>query len=178
MRFNSGEGVDDYTLRLQNIVAALETVGETIPPRRVVEKLLRTVPKSLRQVAVAIQVSANLATLTLEDATGRLRAAEEAEAEDDVAPPPGADGKLLLTMEQWERARGGDGRKKKGGRSGGCDDSSDDDDGSSSTSSGRGRSRYRGKCFDCGVRGHKARDCPKKKERAMLADVEEEAALL
>ena len=54
MRFNSGEGVDDYTLRLQNIVAALETVGETIPPRRVVEKLLRTVPKSLRQVAVAI----------------------------------------------------------------------------------------------------------------------------
>ena len=137
MRFNSGEGINDYTLRLQNIVAALETVGETIPPRRVVEKLLCTVPKSLRQVAVAIQVSANLATLTLEDATGRLRAAEEAEAEDDVAPPPGADGKLLLTMEQWERARGGDGRKKKGGRSGGRDDSSDDDDdGSSSTSSG------------------------------------------
>ena len=141
--------------------------------------MLRTVPKSLRQVAVAIQVSANLATLTLEDATGRLRAAEEAEAEDDVAPPPSADGKLLLTMEQWERARGGDGCKKKGGRSGGRDDSSDDDDDcSSSTSSGRGRSRYRGKCFDCGVRGHKARDCQKKKERAMLADVEEEAALL
>ena len=105
MRFNSGEGVDDYTLRLPNIVAALETVGETIPPRRVVEKLLRTVPKSLRQVAVAIQVSANLATLTLEDATGRLRAAEEAEAEDDGAPPPGADGKLLLTMEQWDARR-------------------------------------------------------------------------
>jgi len=57
--------------------------------------------------------------------------------------------------------------------------SDDDDDGSSSTSSGRGRSRYRGKCFDCGVHGHKARDCSKKKkERAMLADVEEEAALL
>ncbi|CAN6181165.1 unnamed protein product [Urochloa humidicola] len=58
IRFNGGEGVDDFTLRLQNIVAALETVGETIPPRRVVEKLLRVVPKSLRQVAVAIQVTA------------------------------------------------------------------------------------------------------------------------
>jgi hypothetical protein len=72
MRFNSGEGVDDYTLRLQNVIAALETVGESIPPRRVVEKLLRTVPKSLRQVAMAIQVSDNLSTLTLEDANGRL----------------------------------------------------------------------------------------------------------
>ena len=34
-------------------------------------------------------------------------------------------------------------------------------------------------CFDCGVRGHKAMDClKKKKERALLADIEEEAALL
>ena len=48
IRFNDGEGVDDFTLRLQNIIATLETVGEAIPPRRVVEKLLRVVPKSLR----------------------------------------------------------------------------------------------------------------------------------
>jgi hypothetical protein len=101
MRFTDGEGVDDFTLRLQNLVAALETVGETIPPRRVVEKLLRVVPKSLRQVAIAIQVTANLATLTLEDASGRLRAAEECEAEDDGPPPPRADVKLYLTREQW-----------------------------------------------------------------------------
>jgi hypothetical protein len=117
IRFNDGEGVDDFTLRLQNIVAALETVGETIPPRRVVEKLLRVVPKSLRQVAIAIQVTADLATLSLEDVSGRLRAAQEAEAEDDEVPPMRADGKLYLTMDQWdarrrerhekERARGG-----------------------------------------------------------------------
>jgi hypothetical protein len=47
IHFNDGEGVDDFTLRLLNIVTALETVGETIPPRRVVEKLLRIIPKSL-----------------------------------------------------------------------------------------------------------------------------------
>jgi hypothetical protein len=52
-------------------------------------------------VAVATQVSANLATLTLEDASGRLRAAQDAEAQDDALPPR-SDGKLYLTREQWE----------------------------------------------------------------------------
>ena len=54
IRFTDDECVDDFTLRLQNLVAALETVGEMIQPRSVVEKLLRVVPKSLRQVAIAI----------------------------------------------------------------------------------------------------------------------------
>ena len=88
--------MDFFTLRLQNLVSVLETVGEMIQPRRLVENLLRVVPKSLRQVAVAIQVTADLSTLTLEDASGRLRAAQECDAEDDGPPPPRADGKLDL----------------------------------------------------------------------------------
>jgi hypothetical protein len=194
MRFNSGECVDDYTTRLQNIVAALEIVGETITPRRVVEKLLRTVPRSLIQVAVAIQVSANLSTLTLEDASGRLRAAQDAEAEDDGAPLPGTDGKLYLTMDQWdarrrerrekERARGGGGRENKGGRGGGRDDNSEDaaDDGRSSVrsgASGHRRSSGKGRWFNCGVRGHFSRECSKpRKEEALFTGVDDEATLL
>jgi Cu/Ag efflux pump CusA len=77
-------------------------VGEMIPPWRVVEKLLRVVPMSLRQVAVAIQVMADLATLSLEDASRRLRAAQEAEAKDDELPPVCVDGRLYLTMDQWD----------------------------------------------------------------------------
>jgi hypothetical protein len=88
IKFTAGESVDDFTTRLQNLAADLETVGETVPRRKMVEKLLRVVPKPLRQVSVAIQVSADLSTLTLEDASGRLRAAQEADAEDDEAPPP------------------------------------------------------------------------------------------
>ena len=197
IRFNDGEGVDDFTLRLQNIVAALETVGETIPSRRVVEKLLRVVPKSLRQVAIAIQVTVDLATLTLEDASRRLRAAQEAEVEDDSPPHPGVDGKLYLTMEQWdarrrerlekEHARGSNGRDKKGGRSGGheVDSSEDDDDGRSSTCSGasrrsrRRRGSGKGRCFNCGVRGHFSSECPKpRKEEALFAGADDEPTLL
>jgi hypothetical protein len=50
--FNSCEGVDGFTLRLQNIVAAPKTMGETILPWRVVEKLMCTIPKSLWRMSV------------------------------------------------------------------------------------------------------------------------------
>lgn len=66
------------------------------------EKLLRSVPKRLTTVVVAIEVSVDLSTLTLEDAGGRLRAAEEREAEDDNDDPPSrADGKLYMIEDQW-----------------------------------------------------------------------------
>jgi hypothetical protein len=111
----------------------------------------------------------DLATLMLEDASGRLRAAQEAEAEDDGPPPPGADGKLYLTMDQWdahrrelrkkERARSGGGRDKKRGRSGGREDDSDDD--------------------DDGASSHFSRECPKpRKEEALLGSADEEPTLL
>jgi hypothetical protein len=46
VKFTAGGSVDDFTIRLQKLVAELETVGEAVPRRRVVEKLLRVVPKS------------------------------------------------------------------------------------------------------------------------------------
>jgi hypothetical protein len=100
IRFNDGESVNDFTMRLSNLIAALSTVGDTIEPSKVVEKLLRVVPKWLSQVAVAIEVTANLSTLTMEYVSGRLRAAE-----DDVPPLGRADGKLYLAEEQWEERR-------------------------------------------------------------------------
>jgi hypothetical protein len=49
-----------------------------------------------------IEVTQDLLKLTLEDAGGRLRAAEDHAMEDDALPPPHIDGKLLLTEEQWK----------------------------------------------------------------------------
>jgi hypothetical protein len=68
--------------------------------------------------------------------------------------------------------------EKGGGRDNGHNEEDDD---TSSTSSGLSRrsSRYRGRCFNCGERGHMMRNCSrKKKERALLCDADEESALL
>jgi hypothetical protein len=112
--------------------------------------------------------------------------AEDADAEDQTEVHGG---QLLLTEEQWEarrRQRGGKqhigsgvrhGNGEKGDDRGG--DREDDNDDDNSTSLGRGRSHYRGKFFDCGERGHMARNCPrKKKEQALLCNVDEETTLL
>ena len=68
-----------------------------------VEKPLRVIPKSLHWVAVAIQVTADLSTLTLEDASGQLRAVQECDAVDDGPPPPCADGAVGGAVEGQER---------------------------------------------------------------------------
>jgi hypothetical protein len=100
IQFKEGESVDDFTMRLGSLVAALGTMGEEIKEQQVVQKLLRVVPKHLSLVAIAIEVTQDLSKLMLEDADGRLRAAEDCAEEDDALPPPRVYGKLLLTEEQ------------------------------------------------------------------------------
>jgi hypothetical protein len=151
---------------------------------RVVKKMLRVVPSRFNQIACSIEMFADFKKMSLEELVGKLRVAEErcggVELGDERT------GQLLLTEEQWEarrrqrrnkeRMRGG---AAQNGRSGSCND---DDDGGSSTSSrasGRGGRRYRGRCYDCGERGHMAKDCPgKTKETALLADIDDEPTLM
>jgi hypothetical protein len=190
LTFRDGESVGDFAMRINGLITSLRELGEKIEDSRVVKKVLRVVPRRLKQCAVAIEMFGDLKNMSIEELVGRLQVAEDADAEDQEAAGAGHVGQLLLTEEQWEARRrqrsgkeqayGGGARRGVGENGNGHGgDRDDDDDGGSSTSSGRGRSRYRGKCFDCGVRGHRARDCPKKKkERALLADVDEEAALL
>jgi hypothetical protein len=91
-------------------------------------------------------------------------------------------------QEQWEarwRQRGkehahGGGARRGGGEKGdGRGGECDDDDDATSTCSGRSRSHYQGRCFECEERGHQAKYWPrKKKEATLMCDVKEEATLL
>ncbi|WVZ53014.1 hypothetical protein U9M48_004007 [Paspalum notatum var. saurae] len=201
-RFRDGECVDDALVRINGLVASLQEMGEMLEDHRVVKKLLRVVPRKFKQVAVAIEMLTDLKMATIEEFVGHLRVAEDTKAvvQEDV-------GRLYLTKEQWEachrqrnkeRARGNDARcggndgDARGGNGGDGQRSSDNkgdgdsdvDDDTSSVALGtsrRGWSRNRGRCFECGNRGHIARFCRERKkeeETALLTDASEAPALL
>jgi hypothetical protein len=154
-------------------------VEEEIPEPVQVAKLLRVVPKRLAQVAVAIEVTADLTKLTLEDASGRMRAAEDRAAEDDAPPPAHADSKLYLTAEQWEArvknqndaggSTGEQGKRRARGRRG--------TGASKKEKSGPPAGNRYGpnQCRRCLKTGHWARECPlRPKQEAHVAQGEEE----
>jgi hypothetical protein len=179
--FRDSESVDEFVMRVNGIVSGLRELGEKIEDSRVVRKILRVLPRKMRQVIVSIQMLCDLNTMSVEELLGRLRVAEE---QDDVEEESTDPAHLLLTEQQWEvhhrkgKERVRRGEEKHVGRSGGH---SEDDDDASSTSSGDTRrpGRYRGHCFNCGERGHMMRRCPqKKKERALLCEDDEEPTLL
>ncbi|CAM0949754.1 unnamed protein product [Alopecurus aequalis] len=92
----------------------------------------------------------DMETMAFEEALGRLKAFEERSRRRAQAGRERSDGQLLLTAEQWEARR----RQSGGGH----------DHGDNERSNVASGVRRRGKCHNCGVRGHFARDCRKLKE--------------
>ena len=167
LTFRDGESVSNFAMRINGLITSLRELSERIEDIRVVKKVLRVVPRRLKQCAVAIEMLGDLNNMSIEELAGRLQVAEDADAEDQEAAGAGHVGQLLLTEEQWEARRRqrsgkeqahGGGARRGVGEKGNGHGGDRDDGGGGSTRSGRGRSRYRGKCFDCGVRGHRARD--------------------
>jgi hypothetical protein len=94
--FRDGESVDDFTVRINGLVASLRELGEHMEDSRVVKKILRVVPKKLKRAVVAIEMFTNF-----EEVVGRLRVAED-DDDDEVKELTNRVEQLLLTEEQWE----------------------------------------------------------------------------
>ncbi|KAK1696495.1 hypothetical protein QYE76_013192 [Lolium multiflorum] len=174
--FRDGESVDDFALRLTNLVTSLATLGAPIDETQVVEKFLRVVPPRLSQIALAIETLLDTSDMSLEEVTGRLKAAEDRL---ESPEPAREQGKLLLTEEQWlERMKG----RQGGSSSRPARGADSDDDGhhvrrveKATTIVQRLGTARDDTCRNCGRRGHWAKDCRQpRRSRAYLAEAEED----
>ena len=87
--------MDDFSMRITNLVADLKTLGETIADEKVIKKFLLVVPPSFTSVVVLIEMFCDLKKLTMEELIGRLRAAEE-RLDEKVEQITDKAGRLLL----------------------------------------------------------------------------------
>uniref|UniRef100_A0A8R7TXP5 Retrovirus-related Pol polyprotein from transposon TNT 1-94 n=1 Tax=Triticum urartu TaxID=4572 RepID=A0A8R7TXP5_TRIUA len=190
IRFKDGETVDEFALRLTGMMNNLALLGDDLKEERVVEKFLWVVPPHYAHVALSIETLLDLSELTVEELTGRLKAAEERYGLDGVAQGGSS---LLFTHEECmahqqkidqagatggssNQAAGGGGRRGGGGGGGRSRGRGGGRGGCGNQNSAGSATRKNDKCRYCNNLGHWARECRKKKhdEEANLAEPDEE----
>jgi hypothetical protein len=89
--------MEDFALRLTNIVSQLTTLGDIEKPTKALENFLRIARGRYKQVVVSMETLLYISTFSIEEVTGRVRASK-----DDTEPKQNLDfEKLYLTKEQW-----------------------------------------------------------------------------
>ncbi|XP_051203982.1 uncharacterized protein [Lolium perenne] len=161
-----GEELDVYAGKIGCMAAKFASLGGTLSDAQMVKKLLDTVPESLFAAVAGIEQFCDVETICFDEVLGGLKAFQERTERRKAAVGGERHGdQLLLTAAQWEQRR----RTRGGGYDGGGDNY-----------------RRRGKCHNCGICGHFARDCKKSKkkeeeenqEEALLCDAGDHPCLL
>ena len=75
--FKEGEMIDDFGMRITNLVANLKMLGEMVDDARVVKKFLRVVPSHFNQVVVSIKMFCDVKKMMVDKLVGRLRVVED-----------------------------------------------------------------------------------------------------
>ncbi|CAD6254091.1 unnamed protein product [Miscanthus lutarioriparius] len=163
--FRDGETVDQFGMRITNLVAILRTLGETVEDARVVKKFLRVVPSRFTPVVVSIKMFCDMKTMKVEELVGRLRAAED-RLDVKVEHIVDKTGQLLLAEEEWmekHKHRFHAGPKEGGGVK----------------LTSEGTPRRKGRCRNYGIYGHWAQDCkrPKKEKKKEPKQAEADVAI-
>ncbi|KAI3788194.1 hypothetical protein L2E82_00924 [Cichorium intybus] len=140
LSMKESEGVDEFAVKVSNIVSTMRTLGDNVDESYVVKKLLRAVPTKFLQIASTLEQFGDLDKMTVEEVIGRLKAHEErmkGHGDNDER-------RLLLTHQEWSERN----KKKIEG-----DSKSKSNRGGFGGSRGRGRGRGRGTTSNRGGRG-------------------------
>jgi len=72
LKMKESESLEEFMIQVMNIVSQLKMNGEEIPDHKVVQKVLRTLPKKFDAVVIAIEESKDLKQLSLDELLGSL----------------------------------------------------------------------------------------------------------
>lgn len=174
------ESMHEYFNRVMEVVNQMRKYGERLSDQKVVEKILRSLPKKYESAVAAIEESKNLSTLTIDELMGSLQSHEDRHRgyeEDDVEKAFHAKLQISKEGENYSNdhnnrgghslhgRRGGRGNRG-GGRAGGQSQNYNTE-----TSKGENRSRNF-TCYNCGKQGHIAKYCRQKGNQANLVEQE------
>ncbi|KAA0053129.1 integrase [Cucumis melo var. makuwa] len=174
IKMKETETIEEFFNRILVIVNSLRSNGEEVGDQRVVEKILRSMPRKFEHIVVAIEESKDLSTLSINSLMGSLQSHELRLKQFDVNPEEAF--QMQTSFRGGSRGRrGGHGRRGGGrnydNRSGANSENSQE---SFSLSRGRGSGSGRGfgrnqgggrgnfsqiQCFNCGKYGHFQADC-------------------
>ncbi|GJY48969.1 hypothetical protein Tco_0438925 [Tanacetum coccineum] len=74
LKMKDSESLDEFTGKISQLVSQASNLGSTIENKRLVRKLLGSVPTKFIQIVAAIEQFADLNTMTFQEATKRLKA--------------------------------------------------------------------------------------------------------
>jgi hypothetical protein len=73
LAFRDGESVGDFAMRINGLITSLRELSEKIEDSRVVKKVLRVVPRRLKQCAVVIEMLGDLNNMSIRSSSGGFK---------------------------------------------------------------------------------------------------------
>ncbi|XP_022032610.1 uncharacterized protein LOC110933709 [Helianthus annuus] len=104
--------IDEYASKLSSIASKAATLGETIEERKMVKKVLTSLPRRFIHIVASLEQVLDLKTVGYEDVVGRLKAYEERIQEEDNTHDNS--GKLMFSKSESSSSRGRDSSRGRG----------------------------------------------------------------